>query len=190
MKVTCLMGSPRTSGNSAQVARHFTDTAEALGAEVQIFSLNKMNYQGCQGCGACKTKLDHCILEDDLTPVLEAVRETDVLVLATPVYYLDVSSQLKAFIDRTYSFVKPNYLTEPNASRLDKGKKMVWIQTQEGPEGSYADIFQRYDFFFKFYGFEESRFIQVCGVGQAGGLENRPEIFEKAENVAREICGI
>ena len=190
MKITCLMGSPRTSGNSAQVARRFLAVAEELGAEVRTFVLNQMNYQGCQGCMACKTKLDHCVLEDDLTEVLEAVRETDVLVMATPVYYLDVTSQMKAFIDRTYSYVKPNYLTDPNSSRLDKGKKMVWIQTQQGPEGSYGEVFQRYDFFFKFYGFEESRFIQVCGVGQSGGLENRPEVFEKAESVAREICAL
>jgi len=44
---------------------------------------------------ACKTKLDNCALEDDLTEVLDAVRETDVLVLASPVYYGDLSSQLK-----------------------------------------------------------------------------------------------
>ena len=189
MKVTCLLGSPRNSGNSAQVARHFLTTAEALGAEVQTFQLNNLSYQGCQGCGACKTKLDHCILEDDLSPVLEAVRETDVLVMATPVYYLDVSSQLKAFIDRTYSFVKPDYLTNPDGSRLAGGKKMVWIQTQEGGEGTYGEIFQRYDFFFKFYGFGESRFIHVCGVGQGGGLEKRPDVFQTAEATAREICG-
>jgi multimeric flavodoxin WrbA len=190
MKVTCLLGSPRVSGNSASVAGRFLATAEDMGAEVQTFQLNALNYQGCQGCGACKTKLDDCILEDDLSPVLAAVRETDLLVLATPVYYLDVSSQMKGFIDRTYSFVKPDYLTNPNGSRLAKGKKLVWIQTQEGGEGSYAEIFQRYDFFFKFYGFAESRFIHVCGVGQDGGLEKRPDVFRQAEAAAREMCGI
>ena len=84
MKIVCLLGSPRTNGNSAAVANRFCATAEGLGAQVQTFVLNELQYQGCQGCMACKIKLDRCILEDDLTEVLDAVRETDVLVLATP----------------------------------------------------------------------------------------------------------
>ena len=95
MKVTCLLGSPREKGNSAALAKKFCKTAESLGASIRTVSLNTLNFRGCQGCMACKTKLDKCALEDDLTEVLEAIRETDVLVLASPVYYWDVSSQLK-----------------------------------------------------------------------------------------------
>jgi multimeric flavodoxin WrbA len=78
----------------------------------------------------CKTKLDRCVLKDDLSEVLDAVRETDILVMATPVYYGEVSSQLKGFIDRTFSFLVPDYTTNPNPSRLQSNKKLVFIQTQ------------------------------------------------------------
>jgi multimeric flavodoxin WrbA len=188
MKVTCLFGSPRTNGNSAQIAKRFLDEAESLGAEVTQFTLNKLNFKGCQGCDVCKTKQDHCVVDDDLKPVLESVRETDVLVIATPVYFTDITSQLKAFIDRTYSFVEADYMTNPNASRLKKGKKLVFIQTQDAGQESFGDIFTRYSLFFQFYGFEECKFIQAGGVGQSSDMKDQQDIFEKATETAKLFC--
>ena len=71
---------------------------------------------------ACKTKLDRCILEDDLTRVLDAVREADVLLLASPVYYGDLSSQMKSFIDRTYSYFVPDFHTIPTRAASHRAK--------------------------------------------------------------------
>ena len=96
MKITCVLGSPRPNGNGEVLAKRFGDTAEKLGAQVQTYVLNELNYRGCQACMACKTKSDKCVLQDDLTPVLESVREGDVLVMATPVYLWDVTSLLRA----------------------------------------------------------------------------------------------
>jgi multimeric flavodoxin WrbA len=87
MNIVCLLGSPRPKGNSAAIAGRFVETAETLGAEVRTFALNKLNYQGCQACMTCKTKLDKCVLKDDLADVLDAVHEADVLVMATAIYF-------------------------------------------------------------------------------------------------------
>jgi multimeric flavodoxin WrbA len=188
MKVTCLYGSPRSNGNSAQIAKKFIQEAENLGAEVTQFTLNTLNFKGCQGCYVCKTKQDHCTLNDDLKPVLESVKETDILVIATPVYYSDITSQLKAFIDRTYSFVEADYMTNPNASRLDKGKKLVFIQTQEAGKESFGDIFTKYSLYFQFYGFEECKFIQVGSVGQLTDMTGQKEVFKEVEETAKLLC--
>ena len=104
---------------------------------VETFSLNELNYRGCQACMACKTKLDRCVLKDDLEPVLDAVRQTDVLVLASPVYFGEVTSQTKGFIDRTFSFLTPEFKTNPqNMSRLVGGKSLVFIQVQTAEDES------------------------------------------------------
>ena len=58
MRIICLLGSPRVKGNSAALAKRFCETAEKLGAKIQTFELNKLNYRDCQACMACKTKLD------------------------------------------------------------------------------------------------------------------------------------
>ncbi len=189
MKIICVLGSPRESGNSFAIAKRFCDTAGKLGAEVKTFALNKLQYQGCQGCMACKTKLDRCILDDDLTEVLEAIRETNVLVLASPVYFWDVSGQLKTFIDRTYSYLVPDFHTNPIRSRLAPGKKLVFILTQGNPDESmFTNIFPKFDYFFKGFGFEERHLIRACGVRELGEVEKHGEVLKETELLAENLC--
>src|SRR4030042_5337569 len=103
MKIVGILGSPRINGNSTTIARSFITTAERLGNETQIVALNEISFRGCQGCYACKTDLDRCVLEDDLTDVLEAVKIADMIVLATPVYGGHVTGTVKCFIDTPFS---------------------------------------------------------------------------------------
>jgi multimeric flavodoxin WrbA len=188
MRITCVLGSPRPNGNTAAVAKRFCNAAEKLGASVQTFALNDLNYKGCQGCMACKTKMDQCVLKDDLTEVLESVREGDVLAMATPIYLWDVTSPLRAFIERTYSYFVPDFHTNPNPSRLSPGKKLVFIQTQGQPsENLFADIFSRIEPIFKRYGFTDNHFLRVCGVRKPGEAESRSEAMRLAEEVAKKV---
>ena len=187
MKIVSLLGSPRQVGNSATIANHFTKTAESLGAQIRTFELNRLSYRGCQACYACKTGLDRCVLTDDLSEVLAAVQEADVVVLASPVYYGDITSQLKGFIDRTFSYLVPDYRTNPLPSRLTP-KKLVFVLTQGRPdEGMFADIFPRYQGFLTWMGFEEVRLIRACGIGP-GNIDAVPEqVLRQAEETARSL---
>jgi multimeric flavodoxin WrbA len=170
------------------MASKFCETAQGLGAEVTTFTLNKLKYRGCQACMTCKTKLEKCVLKDDLAEVLDAVRDAEVLVLATPIYYADISSQLKAFIDRTYSYLVPDYMTNPSPCRLSPGKKLVFIEAQGHPDESlFTDVFPRYDFIFKWYGISESYRIRACGVRDKGDVETREDVMILAEEAARKI---
>jgi multimeric flavodoxin WrbA len=189
MKVVCLLGSPRPKGNSATVATKFMETAESLGAQTQTFLLNKLDYKGCQACYACKTKREDCALDDGLKPVLDAVKDCDILVMATPIYYGEVSSQTKAFIDRTFSYVKPDFLTNPVPARLAPGKKSVWIMAQQSAEAEqFTDVFPRYDFFFKMYGFE-NHLIRALGVNQPGEVSAKEDVMSQAESLAKQLVG-
>lgn len=187
MKIVTLLGSPRSQGNSNAIARRFQETAANLGAEIRTFELNRLTYRGCQGCYACKKSLDHCILNDDLTEVLTAVTEADLVVLASPVYYGDVTAQLKGFIDRTYSYLKPDYLTNLTPSRLTP-KKLLFVLTQGHPdEALFADIFPRYDGFLKWLGFTENHLLRLCGVGPLT-VDAVPEaILTQAEELASQL---
>jgi multimeric flavodoxin WrbA len=190
MKIVCLLGSPRKKGNSATIANRFCSTAESLGAEVKTFALNELQYRGCQACMLCKTKLDRCALKDDLAEVLEAARETDVLVLASPVYFGDISSQLKAFMDRTYSYLVPDFMTNPRKSRFAPGKKLVFILAQNNPDPrNFADIYPKFQFFTQAYGgFSESHLIRACGVGEPGEVESHEDVMKLAETTAHKLC--
>jgi multimeric flavodoxin WrbA len=189
MKVVSVIGSPRENGNSATIAKRFSQTAEKLGAEVKTYTLNSMNFKGCQGCFLCKTKLDRCAVKDELTEVLDAIREADVVVLGSPVYYWDVTGQTKSFLDRTFSYLEPDFMTNPNPSRLPTGKKFVFILAQGNPdESKFTDIAPKIDYFFERYGFTERHLIRACGVREVGDVEGRGDIMRLAEETARKVC--
>jgi multimeric flavodoxin WrbA len=184
MKIVAVLGSPRPQGNSAGLARVLLAAAREQGAETQEFLLNQMDFRGCQGCLACKTKQDECILEDDLTEVLAAVKSADVLVLASPVYFGDLSGQLKCFFDRTYSLINPDF-----SSRLPAGKKAVLVLVQGMPDATqFDDIFPRYKRWLKLYGFDPIYLLRGVGVRNLGDIEQQPALLEQAAALGRELA--
>ncbi len=189
MNIVCALGSPRPKGNSTTIAKRFCDRAEKLGAKIRYFYLNELEYKGCQGCFGCKTKSDRCVLDDDLTQVLDAIMETDVLVMATAVYFAAVTGQLKCLIDRTFSFMVPDFRTNPKPSRLPPGKKAVFISAQGAPEDMFPELHTQYANYFKRYGFEESHFIRGCNIRELGDVQARDDLMELAERTAEKIMG-
>ncbi len=185
MNIVAIYGSPRKKGNSAVLTHRFLEKVGELGAESRSYFLNTMTFKGCQACMGCKTKKDHCIVKDDLADVLEAVRASDVLVLATPVYFGDVSAQVKAFIDRTFSYLVPDFITNPEPSRLKPGKRLVFIQAQAQPDPNlYGDIYPKYEGFFKPMGFRKNILIRACGVDEAGEVAGNPALMAEADAAA------
>jgi multimeric flavodoxin WrbA len=187
MKIVTLLGSPRSRGNSSTIANRLTGTAARLGADTRTFELNRLTFRGCQGCYACKRDLDHCIVSDDLGEVLAAVRDADAVVLASPVYYGDISAQLKGFVARTITYLKPDYPTNPEPSRLAP-KKLVFVLTQGHPDAKlFDDIFPRYQTFLAWMGFTETRLIRACGIGPSTVDAVPVNVLEEADAAARAL---
>ena len=104
MKIMVIMGSQNPEGQTARAANAFIDgVSDAGGQHEQIF-LPQMNIERCRQCGdngwgICRTE-GQCIIEDDLASVVDAIREADAVVFATPVYFSDLSESMRAFLDR------------------------------------------------------------------------------------------
>jgi multimeric flavodoxin WrbA len=183
MKIVSVLGSPRPKSNSTALARIVMEKAKELGAESQEYVLNKLQYKGCQGCETCKTKLDHCVLKDDLSQVLEAVKEADALILATPNYFGEVSGQFKLFFDRTYSYLNPDF-----TSRLRPGKLSVLILAQGQPDlNMYADVHPRYEMWLKQYGFTTNYRLRMNGPRTADSVSKRQDLMSQAEEIAKKL---
>jgi len=188
MHVVCLKGSPRTGGNSSALADALCARAREKGADVRSWNLNELQYRGCQACYKCKTELETCALEDDLTHVLNAVQVCDVLVLATPVYFGDVCAQMKAFIDRTFSFLKPDFQSEDQPGRLEPGKRLVFIQAQANPDrNEFGDIYPRYSTFLMYEGFRESEILRACGYQGPGEAARDEDLLQHVEELAEKM---
>lgn len=175
MKITAILGSPSQKGTTSTIAKEFIQQAKSLGAETTTYFLNGMEFKGCQGCHICKTKRDDCVLQDNLTPALNDLKASDIVVLATPVYYWDVTGQFKSFFDRTWSLVKPDYKTNPDPVRLEKGKKAVFITSQGDIEKKHKDVSERYAGFLSMYGFETAT-IRAFDMGIQGEGDIAPYI--------------
>lgn len=98
-KIVIVNSTFRRNGNSELLAKQFEKGAQEAGNSVQTIHLRDLKPQFCIGCLSC-LNTGKCVLKDGVNAVLPAVREADVLVFATPVYYYSMSGQLKTFLDR------------------------------------------------------------------------------------------
>lgn len=180
MKIMAILGSPRPKSNSSGLAYKMLERVQELGAETQVFILSKLKYKGCQGCETCKTKLNHCVLRDDLSQVLSNMHGVDVVIMATPIYFGEVSGQFKSFFDRTYSFLNPDF-----TSRLTGGKTSVFITAQGQSDLSfYTDVYPRYEVWLKRYGFTTNYVLRMNGPRSPDSLSQRPDLITEAESLA------
>ena len=108
MKVLVLNGSPRPKGNTAQMIAAFKAGAEAAGHHVDVVDVCRKNIRGCLACEYCHTKGEgKCVQKDDMQEVYDLLKEAELLVIGSPIYYHGLSGQIKCVIDRFYSAAYP-----------------------------------------------------------------------------------
>ena len=107
-KVLIIETSLRPNSNSDKLAESFAEGARAAGNEVEIVSLKGKNIGFCTGCFGCQ-KLGHCVIDDDANDITEKILESEVVVWATPIYYYEMSGQMKTMIDRANSLYPRDY---------------------------------------------------------------------------------
>ena len=97
--VVVLSASPRKNGNSAILCGEFIKGAEEAGHQAELISLYDKEIGFCKACYAC-FQTGKCVLKDDMADILDKVQAADVLVVATPTYFLTMNGMLKTTIDR------------------------------------------------------------------------------------------
>lgn len=102
MEALVLYGSAKKNGSSSVMAEAFT---AALNGQYRIrqFRTADLNLLPCRNCGGCAGGRD-CVLQDDMQPILDSFRETDLLIMAAPIYYYGMPAPLKTFLDRLHAW--------------------------------------------------------------------------------------
>jgi multimeric flavodoxin WrbA len=103
-KVFILSSSPRKQGNSDILCDEFARGAAAVGNAVEKIFLKDKNINYCTGCGYCFNHRGSCSQKDDMEEIKRKMLESDVIVMATPVYFYTMAGQLKTLIDRNCFF--------------------------------------------------------------------------------------
>lgn len=107
-KVLVISTSLRANSNSDYIAKEFARGAKEAGNEVQYIFLRGKNINFCRGCMACQ-KLKKCVINDDMVEIEEKMVNSDVIVFATPIYYYEMSGQLKTLLDRGNPMYEKDY---------------------------------------------------------------------------------
>ena len=107
-RVIVISTSLRHGSNSDMLADKFIEGARSAGNDVEKISFIGKEIQFCQGCFACQ-KLGRCVIKDDVNDIMAKVLEADVVCWATPIYYYEMSGQMKTLIDRMNALYPLDY---------------------------------------------------------------------------------
>jgi multimeric flavodoxin WrbA len=121
-----ITGSPRKNGNTEIMAETFAKSAKTAGHEVTVKNLSTLKVGPCLACQYCFTHDGVCIQQDDMNSILKDLERADMLVLASPIYWFDVSAQTKSFVDRMYAFAKKGFRIKSIAMLLNSGAPNVY----------------------------------------------------------------
>ena len=177
-KVLVISTSLRKNSNSEKLAEAFASGAEDAGNVVEFLSLKDKTIAFCEGCMACH-KLGRCVIDDDANMIARKMYEAEVIAFATPIYYYEMSGQMKTMIDRANSLYDSDYkftdiymLTtaaedEPEVPNRAIGGLTGWIDCFDGV--ILKDV------------------IKGVGCNEIGDINNKKELLNKAYEIGNKI---
>ncbi len=182
MKIIGIDGSPRKNGNTEKLLRKVLDGVAEAGGETEFLKLADLAINYCRGCGTCRAT-GECVLEDDMDRVVEAIQQSAIVVLGSPVYAWQVSGNTKVFMDRLCRLLTPTY-----ESRLNGPKKIAFVYTQGNPD---ADLFKPYfdyqEKVYPFLGFTLAGRIQAVGTRAKEDILSQEAILARAHSFGRNL---
>jgi multimeric flavodoxin WrbA len=176
-KILLVDASPRKQGNSAAVVKLLA--SDLKDTEITVFAMRDQQCQPCTACAACQGKeTQHCVLHDDITPLLPLINTCDAIVMVTPIYNYQITSQAKLFIERWYPFFNVEKKNMSNTSKFGKKAALVCVFW-----GSPRDTIARYADWtvqnFSQIGAEQFQTLVMDGIPGPGDVLKRPEYVEK-----------
>ncbi|HJJ56379.1 MAG TPA: flavodoxin family protein [Methanocorpusculum sp.] len=188
--IIAINGSPRPHGNTDLIIDAFLMGASSCGASTKKINLHTLNYKNCMGCNSCH-KTGQCVIQDDFTPIFTEILESDILILASPIYSTTVTADLKSFIDRGQFIWAQKFVTHTRQVSEDHLKKHIGVyigtsgqNTQNVFDGAFAVV----KAFFNNFGFKYTENVLFAGMDIHGGVNNWPESITQAKNDGKRIA--
>ena len=178
MKLLAIVGSPRLKGNTNYLVDQALAEAAKLGVPTEKIILSQYQVNPCLGHDDCAT-FDSCLQKDDAVWILDRFRNVDGVILATPVYYYNVSAQMKAFIDRNY------FIYKHEQSYKIRAVGIIIVAEQEGIEDTLHTLKQFSD---EFAVNEDKVFVASGYANKLGEAKSNLPLVEQARKLGRQIA--
>jgi multimeric flavodoxin WrbA len=181
MLVLGLAGSPRCGGNSEILLDEALDSAAKAGAATEKIMLSELSFSPCTSCGCCETS-GVCKFSDDISKVYDRIEASHALILASPVYFYNVTAWAKAVIDRAQATWSRRYIIkEVNTFPRRKGA-FIGVGATTGSklfEGSCLTV----KYFFDAVHCDYHSDLLVKGVDGKGEIKDYPQHIEAARTL-------
>ena len=170
--IVILVGSKRKNGNTARLAQSFEEGA-VQNNNVEIVSVVDYKVNPCIGCNSCFTcEGNKCFQNDDMVQIYEKLRNADIVVIASPVYFYGISAQLKAIVDRIHTPMRNTF----HIKKLG----LLLVGAAQLPN-LFDPILMQYQMVLDFFKLESIGTVLVRGVKDIGDIENSSALEEAYE---------
>ncbi len=192
VRVLGISGSPHRHGNTETLLDSFLKGAGDAGGIIEKNILRELEYAPCKGCNACH-KTGKCIVEDDAIPVLNHILEVDCLAIASPIYSMGITAELKGLIDRAQyiwaqKFVLKTLFFSHEQIKRHKG---IFISTAGLSWDHVFDAaFPAITAFFNTLGFEYYDNIIANEMDRYGGIKGHPTALNEAFEKGKEVISV
>ena len=178
--IVILNGSPRKNGNTAALVKAFQEGAEDAGNTVTAFFLDSMNIHGCKSCfGGHSSKECPCVQKDDMDAIYPAVKACDVIVLAGPLYYWNMSGQLRTAVDRLFAL-------EEGDGNLLRGHNRASALLMAAEGHNFEDVLLYYNHLTEHLRWKNLGHVLSGGNADIGDIKGKPEL-QKAYEMGKSI---
>jgi multimeric flavodoxin WrbA len=183
MKAIYIVGSPREEGNTALLVGRIADGMRDAGIQVECHVLGQLSVNCCRGCRTCETSR-RCVQRDDMDRLIAGIIESDVVLLASPSYWGDVTGQMKAFIDRSLPLCNARTGETP----VPEGKVGIAVAVRAGTsKAENRHIVDTFEHYFSHLGIRMVASLTVEGVDGPPGTAVSTDKLEEAYRLGRGI---
>ncbi|WP_024860506.1 flavodoxin family protein [Ruminococcus flavefaciens] len=170
--IVILVGSMRKNGNTSRLVQSFSEGAKKNN-NVEIISVADYDVNPCIGCNSCFTREGNkCFQNDDMLQIYEKLKNADIVVIASPVYFYGISAQLKAIVDRLHTPMRNTF----HIKKLG----LLLVGAAELPN-LFDPVIMQYQMVLDFFKLESIGTVLVRGVKDIGDIENNPALKEAYE---------
>lgn len=181
MKLVAVLGSSRENSVSKAVAERIIETYKANGGEVVLFEAEKMEIQGCKGCGVCRKNSTDCVINDDMQRYYDELHSCSALLVTAPNYYSMPAGHMITFMNRHYCMT-----TADRPQRLKPGIKFAAVFAQGAPQ-DYPKYVPHYDWYISTFTGKGMESVGSITAGGDSDLSDGGEIMTAAENLGKAL---
>ena len=192
LKVVGLLGSPRRGGNTETLLDRALVGAKESGAEVEKIILCDYEISGCTECEDC-FESGTCTIDDDMDAIYEAIERADRIIIASPIFFMGLTSQTKAVIDRCQCYWALKYVLKEKFPHEDDAPirlgSFIGVGGTRG-QNLFNGAIMTLKYFFDAISVKprEDLYVLVRGVDAKGEIEEREDTLKQAYEAGKALA--